>query len=132
VNVGYQTLWDLECRLCHWVRAEVGTGVALQIGRDDHNVAYVLFNMEAGLAKNFDPDFRLSPGVMVGSIIQLFPPWRVHLSTSLYYPVVGGRSFYYRNFLRQHVVITRDLGLRLELNQFRATIEGLAALQIYF
>jgi Domain of unknown function (DUF4105) len=132
VNVGYQTLWDLDCRLCHWFRAEVGSGMALQIGRDDHHLAYALLNMEAGVAKAFNPDFRLSPGVMVGSIIQPLQPWRVHLRTSLYYPVVGGRSFYYRNFLRQHVAFTRNLGLRLELNQFKASIEGLAALQIYF
>jgi hypothetical protein len=132
VNVGYQTLWDLECRLCHWLKAEVGTGAALQVGRDDYNLAYALFNMEAGLARAFNPDFRFSPGIMVGSIIQPYQPWRIHLSTSLYYPVMGGHSFYYRNFLRQHIVISRDLGLRLELKQFKAAIEGLAALQIYF
>jgi hypothetical protein len=132
VDVGYQTLWDVECRLCHWIKAEAGTGAALQLGRDDHNLAYALFNMEVGLAGAFDPDFRLSPGIMVGSIIQPYQLWRVHLSTSLYYPVLGGRSFYYRNFLRQHIAISRDLGLRLELNQYKTAIEGLAALQIYF
>jgi hypothetical protein len=39
---------------------------------------------------------------------------------------------YYRHHLHQHIAFTRDLGLRLELNQFKATIEGLAALQIHF
>jgi hypothetical protein len=132
VNVGYQTLRDVKCRLCHWYKAEVGTGMAGQIGRDESNLAYALFNMEAGLGRAFDPDFRLAPGVTVGSIIQPFEPWKVHLSTSFYYPVVGGRSVYYRHHLHQHIAFTRDLGLRLELNQFKATIEGLAALQIHF
>jgi hypothetical protein len=132
VNVGYQTLRDLECRLCHWFRAEVGTGVAVRIGRDDHNLAYAFFNVEAGAAQAFAPDFRLAPGITLASILQPFHQWKLHLSTALYYPVVGGRSFYYRNALHQHIAFTRNLGLRVELNQFKATIEGLAALQIYF
>jgi Domain of unknown function (DUF4105) len=132
VNVGYQTLRDLECRLCHWFKAEVGTGVAMRIRQDDRNLAYAFFNIEAGAAKAFAPDFRLAPGIMLASIIQPFHTWKLHLSTALYYPVVGGRSFYYRNAVHQHIAFTRNLGLRIELNQFKATIEGLTALQIYF
>jgi hypothetical protein len=132
VNVGYQTLRDQECRLCHWFGAEVGTGVAVHIGLDDAHVFYVFGNMEAGVGKAFDPDFRLAPGVTVGSIIRPLSPWKVHLRSALYYPVLGGQSFYYRNALHQHLTITRHFGLRLELNHFKAAIEGLVALQIYF
>ena len=132
VHVGYQTLRDVKCRLCHWYKAEVGTGVAVHIGWEESSLAYAFLNMEAGLARAFDPDFRLAPGVQVGSILQPFSLWKVHLSTSLYYPVVGGHSLYYRHSLHQHIALTRDLGLRLELNQFKTAIEGLAAVQIYF
>jgi hypothetical protein len=69
---------------------------------------------------------------MLGSIIRPLSSWKVHLRSALYYPVLGGQSFYYRNALHQHLTITRHLGLRLELNHFKAAIEGLVALQIYF
>jgi len=132
VHVGYQTLRDLDCRFCHWYKAEVGTGTAVHVSRDESSLAYAFFNLEVGLARAFEPDVRLAPGIMLGALMQPLAPWKLHLSTALYYPVIGGRRWYYRHALHQHLALTRDLGLRLELNQFKTTIQGLAALQIYF
>jgi hypothetical protein len=132
VDVGYQTLRDVECGLCHWWKAEVGTGVAIPLDQSASHLAYAFFNLETGLSEAFDPDFRLSPGGMVGVVFQPLSVWTLDIGASLYYPVLGGDKLYYRNYLHQHVAFTRNLGVRFELNQFKTTIEGLAALHIYF
>jgi hypothetical protein len=130
--VGYQTLRDVDCGFCHWWKAEAGAGVAVHVGRGEGHLAYAFFNVEAGLSKAFEPDARLSPGVMIGATLQPLRPWTVDLGATLYAPVVGGRQVYYRNHLRHHLAITPNLGVRVELNQFKTTIEGLTALHIYF
>jgi hypothetical protein len=122
----------VDCGLCHWWKAEAGAGVAVHLGRRESNLAYAFFNVEAGLSKAFEPDVRLSPGVMVGATLQPLRPWTVDLGAALYAPIVGGRQPYYRNYLRHHLAFTPNLGVRLELNQFKTTIEGLTALHIYF
>jgi hypothetical protein len=132
VDVGYQTLRDVHCSLCHWFKAEAGAGAAVRLGGSDADLAYAFFNVEAGLSGAFEADVRLSPGAMVGATLQPLPPWKVDMGTALYAPVVGAHTMYYRNHLHQHLALSRNLGVRVELNQFKTTIEGLTALHIYF
>jgi hypothetical protein len=132
VDVGYQTLRDVDCGLCHWWKAEAGAGVAVRLGRREFDLAYAFFNVEVGLSEAFDPDLRLSPGAMVGATLQPLRRWSVDLGAAVYAPIVGGRKPYYRNHLRQHLALTPNLGIRVELNQFRTTFEALTALHIHF
>jgi hypothetical protein len=132
VDIGYQTLRDVDCGLCHWWKAEAGAGMAVHLGQRESNLAYAFFNVEAGLSKAFEPDARLSPGVMVGATLKPLRSWTVDLGAALYAPIMGGRQPYYRNHLRHHLALTPNLGVRVELNQFKTTIEGLTALHIYF
>ena len=90
------------------------------------------FNVEVGLSEAFDPDVRLSTGAMVGATLQPWRAWKVDVGASLYAPVVGGRKTYSRNYLHQQLALTRNLAVRVELNQFITTLEGLAALHLYF
>jgi hypothetical protein len=132
VEVGYQTLRDLDCGRCHWFKVAGGTGRAVRLKRSVSSLAYAFFNLEAGLSEAFDASFRLAPGVMAGVMFQPFHFWKVHVSGSVYYPVLGGGPVYYRNLVHQHIAFTRQIGVRLEMNYFKTTLEGLVALHIYF
>lgn len=132
VDVGYHTLRDLDCGRCHWFKAEAGAGWAVRLGRSDANLAYAFANLETGLSHAFDAYFRLSPSLMVGLMVHPWHRWTLDIGASVYYPLLGDDSLYYRNYLHQQVNFTRHLGVRLEINQYKTTIEGLAALHIYF
>ncbi len=132
VDVGYHTLRDVDCGRCHWFKAEAGTGGALRLGRSDSNLVYAFVNLETGLSQAFDAYFRLSPGLMAGLMVHPLRRWKLHVGSSVYYPLLGGDTFYYRHFLHQQVSFTRHLGVRVEINHDKTTLEGLAALQIYF
>ena len=132
VDVGYHTLRDLDCGRCHWFKAEAGTGGALRLGHSDANLVYAFVNLEAGLSQDFDAYFRLSPGLMAGLMVHPLRRWKLDVGASVYYPLLGGDKLYYRNYLHQQISFTRHLGVRVEINQYKTTIEGLAALHIYF
>lgn len=132
VDVGYHTLRDVDCGRCHWFKAEAGTGAALRLGRSDSNLVYAFVNLETGLSKAFDAYFRLSPGLMAGLMVHPLRRWKLHVGSSVYYPLLGDDTFYYRHFLHQQVSFTRHLGVRVEINHDKTTLEGLVALQIYF
>ncbi len=68
---------------------------------------------------------------MVGATLQPLRPWKVEMGAALYAPITGGGKTYYRNYLHQHLALTRNLGVRVERNQFKTTLEGLTALHIY-
>jgi len=133
----FRHLWELGSTFFwyyffQWLKAEAGAGMAVCFGRSESDLAYAFFNVEAGLSEAFAADVRLSPGAMVGVTLRPLRPWKVEMGAALYAPIVGGGTTYYRNYLHQHLALTRNLGVRVELNQFKTTIEGLTAIYIYF
>lgn len=133
VNTGFVLARDLNCnpRRCLYYGFNAARGLSIKTHLWREELVYLLAEMDSGIGRVFEKNYRLGAGGRAGLLMHLGPLWTVRLEGAIIrYPLGDVHTRVY-GLLNQTFHISKNIGLRLTLKRESSYREALFSFNFY-
>jgi len=132
VNLGFDTIRDLDCDYCNSFKGNVGYGYSYKPNHQSPYILFILAELEAETSGHLEDNHRAGGGVSGGMFIDFGEDWRLQLGAEYKRFPLGNTSEYVRYDSKLRYSPAKDVDLRLEYQRFDQKDQGLFSINLFF
>jgi hypothetical protein len=132
LNVGLDTIRDMDCGYCNSLKADYGVGLSYAPSYFSPLFFYSFADVEFEASGHLNPDYRIGGGGTIGALIDLTKNWRIQTEGEYLSFPVGNESSYYKVSVKQRYALGQNWDVRVEWRFLEDQNEWLSAVNYYF
>jgi len=132
LNVGVDTLKDLDCGYCNSFKGNYGLGMSYQPRFFSPFIFYSLADLQMELSHDLDRWYRAGGGGTIGALIDLTHDWRIQINGDYLSFPLGQESHYYKASVNQRYSLSQNFDVRAGWTLLNGQAEWLAGINYYF
>ncbi len=132
LNVGVDTLRDLDCTYCNSFRANFGVGASYRPRFFSPFLLYAFADADSDFSSRLDDGFRIGGVLEIGGYVDLTENWQVQIAGSYRNYFLGDEKNMFAATFAQRYSLSQNFDVRLEYNRYDENDEGILSANFYF
>ena len=132
LDVGVDTLRDLDCNHCNSFRGNFGAGLAYRPEIFSRFLWFGFLDFNSDFSGRLQDNYRLGASAEVGGLIELTENWKLQLLGRYTNFIFGDDTDFFSFQAGQRYSVSQNLDIRMEYRRDDRNNEGVASLNYYF